>query len=233
MEVETGDIKAIVNLTRDSQGNYGEKYNYAIGERTEPGSTFKLATLMVALEDGYIELEDKVTTGNGEINYHDILVRDSKEGGFGTLTVQQVFEMSSNVGVSKLITKHYTGKEERFVKGLKRMSLCEKLDLDIEGERPPYIKFPNDTMWSGVSLPQMSYGYEVAQTPLQILTFYNAVANNGEMMKPRFVQAITEHGEIKRRIRTQVINPSICSKSTIVKAKKCLKGWLKMEQLQT
>ncbi len=224
MEVKTGDIKAIVNLKVDSYGQYSEQYNYAIGERTEPGSTFKLASLMVALEDGFIDLGDSVDTGNGEVKYHDQVVRDSKRGGYGKITVKQVFEFSSNVGVSKLITRYYTGNEERFVKGLKRMGLMEKLNLEIKGERPPYIKFPDDTLWSGVSLPQMSYGYEVAQTPMQILTFYNAVANNGQMLKPRFVKAISDHGEIIKRFSPKVINPSICSKATIAKAKKMLEG---------
>jgi cell division protein FtsI (penicillin-binding protein 3) len=177
MEVQTGDIKAIVNLKGDSRGQYSEQYNFAIGERTEPGSTFKLASLMVALEDGFIDLDDLINTGNGEVRFHDILIRDTKEEGYGKITVQQVFEYSSNVGVAKIITQYYTGNEDRFVKGLKRMGLTEPLNLEIKGEREPYIKFPTDPLWSGVSLPQMSYGYEVAQTPLQILTFYNAVAN--------------------------------------------------------
>ena len=224
MEVKTGDIKAIVNLKRDSQGQYSERYNYAIGERTEPGSTFKLPSLMVALEDGFIDLDDSVDTGNGKVRYHDQLVRDSHKGGYGKITVQRVFEVSSNVGVSKLITQYYTGNEDRFVKGLKRMGLTEKFDLEIKGERAPYIKFPNDTLWSGVSLPQMSYGYEVAQTPLQILTFYNAVANDGQMLKPRFVKAISDYGVVKKRIKPKVLNPSICSKATIAKAKKMLEG---------
>ncbi len=224
MEVKTGDIKAIVNLTKEGVGYYSEQFNYAVGERTEPGSTFKLPALMVALEDGYIDLDDAVETGKGSVKYHDIVVRDTKEEGYGRLTVQQVFENSSNVGVTKLITKNYKGKEEKFVKGLKSMSLMEPLDLEIKGERPPYIKFPDDKLWSGVSLPQMSYGYEVEQTPLQILTFYNAVANDGKMMRPRFVKAISEHGEIIETFGTSVINPSICSRSTIKKAKKMLEG---------
>ncbi|PKP10278.1 MAG: peptidoglycan glycosyltransferase [Bacteroidetes bacterium HGW-Bacteroidetes-4] len=224
MEVKTGDVKAIVNLKRDKEGFYTEQFNYAIGERTEPGSTFKLPALMVALEDGYVDLDDSVDTGSGVVRYHDKDVRDSKEGGFGKITVQRAFEVSSNVGLSKIITQYYTGNEERFVKGLKRMSLTERLNVDIKGERSPYIKFPSDTLWSGVSLPQMAYGYEVEQTPLQILTFYNAVANNGKMLRPRFVKAVTDHGRVVERFSTQVINPTICSRSTINKAKKMLEG---------
>jgi cell division protein FtsI (penicillin-binding protein 3) len=224
MEVKTGDVKAIVNLRRDNEGLYSEQFNYAIAERTEPGSTFKLASLMVALEDGYIDLDDSVDTGNGIVRYHDKDVRDTREGGYGKITVQRIFEVSSNVGVSKIITQYYTGNEERFVKGLKRMSLTERLNVDIKGERPPYIKFPSDTLWSGVSLPQMAYGYEVGQTPLQILTFYNAVANNGKMLRPRFVKAVTEHGQVIKRFSSHVMNPSICSRATIQKAKKMLEG---------
>jgi len=224
MEVATGDVKAIVNLKKDNSGFYTEQYNFAIAERTEPGSTFKLASLMVALEDGYINLDDTVDTGNGVVYYYDHPVRDTREGGYGKLSVQQVFEVSSNVGVSKIITQYYAKNEERFVNRLKRMSLTEPLGVEIKGERAPYFKYPGDTLWSGISLPQMSYGYEVEQTPLQILTFYNAVANKGKMMKPRFVKGIADHGKIIKEFDPEVINPSICSRSTIQKAKKMLEG---------
>ncbi len=224
MEVETGDIKAIVNLKEDENGIYTESYNYAIGERTEPGSTFKLASLMAGFEDGYFDLTDEVQTGNGKMKVYDIEVRDTKEEGHGKISVQEVFEVSSNVGVVKLITKYYKDNPERFINRLKQMSLTEPLDLDIKGERPPYIKTTKDKLWSGVSLAQMAYGYEVEQTPLDILTFYNAVANNGKMMKPRFVKAIADHGQVIKEYDTEVINPSICSRSTIKKAHKMLEG---------
>lgn len=223
MEVQTGDIKAIVNL-KNKDGFYSEQYNFAIGERTEPGSTFKLASFMVAMEDGYINLEDTVDTEKGVVKYYDHKVTDSKRGGYGKITVQQAFELSSNVAVSKIITKFYTGKEERFVNRLKRMSLTEKLGIEIKGERKPYIKFPTDTLWSGISLAQMSYGYEVEQTPLQILAFYNAVANDGKMMKPRFVKAIADYGKVVKTFKPQVVNPTICSKASVLKAKKMLEG---------
>lgn len=223
MEVQTGDIKAIVNL-KNKDGFYSEQYNFAVGERTEPGSTFKLASLMVALEDGYINLTDSVDTEKGVVQYYDHKVRDSRVGGYGKITVQQAFEVSSNVAVSKIVTKYYTGNEERFVNRLKRMSLTERLGVEIKGERKPYIKFPSDTLWSGVSLAQMSYGYEIEQTPLQILAFYNAVANNGKMMKPRFVKAIADYGRVVKKFKTKVINPTICSKATIKKAKQMLEG---------
>jgi len=224
MEVQTGEVKAIVNLKQDENGNYTEQYNYAIGERTEPGSTFKLASLMAAMEDGYIDLDDTIDTGKGEVKYYKQVVKDTKEGGNGKITVQRVFEVSSNVGVSKIITQYYSKNPERFINRLNSMSLNKNLDLDIKGERPPYIKSPDDTLWSGVSLPQMAYGYEVEQTPMQVLTFYNAVANNGKMVRPHFVKAITDHGEIVKRFGTGVINASICSRATIKKAKKMLEG---------
>ena len=224
MEVKTGEIKAIVNLTRDKFGNYREEYNYAIGESTEPGSTFKLASLIVALEDGYVDLDDSLDTGCGVVKYHGFPVRDSKIGGHGKITVKQVFEVSSNVGISKIITKYYDNNAKKFVKRLYSMHLNEKTGVKIKGEGKPYIKYPGDALWSGISLPQMSIGYEIRLTPLQILTFYNAVANDGEMVKPKFVKAIKDHGDIIKTYSTEVINHSICSKSTIRKVKEMLKG---------
>lgn len=224
MEVKTGEVKAIVNLARAGEGNYVEKYNFALGESTEPGSTFKLASLMAALEDGYIELDDTVDTGHGKAKINNWEVRDSKEEGYGRISIQNVFEVSSNVGVCKLIYKHYKGKERRFIDRIYSMGLNEKMGLQVLGETPPYIKYPGDPLWSGVSLIQMAYGYEMQLTPLQILTFYNAVANNGKMVKPKFVRALSEHGKIVKTYGTEVINSSICSRSTIKKARRMLEG---------
>lgn len=225
MEVETGEIKAIANLKLDTtSGRYYESYNFGVGASTEPGSTFKLATLMVAFEDGVVDLDDSVETGNGVIKYYDHVLKDSHIGGYGKISVKEVFEKSSNVGVSKIITENYTGKEARFVNRLYKMNLNEKLDLEISGEGRPYIKTPDDSLWSGISLPQMSIGYEVRLTPLQILTFYNAVANNGKMLKPMFVKALRFHGNIIKTYEPEVINPSICSIETIQKAKEMLEG---------
>lgn len=224
MEVKTGAIKAITNLKRDGSGQYHEEYNYAIGESTEPGSTFKLASLIVALEDGYIDLEDSIDTEEGVVYYHDQAVRDSKKGGYGKITVKEAFEVSSNVAVSKIITQYYYKNEKRFVERLYSMNLNQKLGLEIKGEGAPYIKFPGDPLWSGVSLPQMSYGYELQMTPLQILTFYNAVANDGVMMRPMFVNEIQFHGGTVKKFKPKVLNSSICSRSTIRKAKEMLEG---------
>ena len=224
MEVKTGDIKAIANLERDEKGNYRETYNYAVGESTEPGSTFKLPSLMAALEDGVVDTSDIVDTGNGSIKYYDKIVRDTKEDGYGKITVKQVFEKSSNVGTSKIIYEHYKDNPQRFVDRLYAMKLNQKLGLQIQGEGEPLIRYPGDKMWSGLSLPMMSHGYEVQLTPLQILTFYNAVANNGRMMKPRFVSAILHNGYEIRSFDPSVIINSIASRSTIRKAQKMMEG---------
>jgi cell division protein FtsI (penicillin-binding protein 3) len=224
MEVRTGEIKAIANLERTSSGGYSETYNYALGESTEPGSTFKLMSLMVAMEDGYIKLHDSIDTGKGEIYFFDQRIGDSRRGGYGKLTVQEVFELSSNVGVAKIIDRFYNGREQEFINRLYRMNLNEKTGVEIRGEGNPEIKYPGDRLWSGISLPMMSIGYEVRLTPLQILTFYNAIANNGKMVKPKFVSALKYHGNLIESYPTQVINNSVASPATIRNARKMLEG---------
>ena len=224
MEVATGDIRAIANLEIGSDGNYHETYNYAVGESTEPGSTFKLPVLMAALEDGVIDTGDIVDTGKGSVKFYDKIIRDTKEGGYGKITVSEVFEKSSNVGTSIIITDHYKNNPKDFVNRLYAMRLNEKLDLQINGEGTPLIRYPGEKLWSGLSLPMMSHGYEVQLTPLQILTFYNAVANDGKMMRPRFVTAILHNGTVIKRFNTDVITNSIASRSTINKAKRMMEG---------
>jgi cell division protein FtsI (penicillin-binding protein 3) len=224
MEVKTGEIRAVANLERDEDGQYRELYNYAIGESTEPGSTFKLAALMAALEDGYVNLDDTVDTKNGTVQYYDKVIHDSEEKGFGKITVKQVFEYSSNVGMAKLIMKYYKGHEEQFVKRLYSFGLNKRLGLDINGEASPEIKYPGDKLWSGISLAMMAHGYEVRLTPLQILAFYNAVANNGKLVRPQFVQEIVSHGQVIKHFEPDVIIPSICSMSTIRKLREMLEG---------
>jgi cell division protein FtsI (penicillin-binding protein 3) len=224
MEVKTGEIKAIVNLMRNSAGDYIEGYNHAIGSAIEPGSTFKLASLMVAMEDGFIDLNDSIQTGNGYVKIHGFSIRESSGHGYGKLSVKQVLEKSSNVGTSMLIYEHYKNNPKKFINRLYSMDLDKKVDIEIKGEPSPSIKYPGDPYWSGISLPQMSIGYELLLTPLQILNFYNAVANDGVMVKPRLIKAIREHGAITKEYNTQIINPSICSKPTIKKAKMMLEG---------
>ncbi len=224
MEVESGDIKAIANLEQDGYGNYRETYNYAIAESTEPGSTFKLPVIMAALEDGVVDTGDIVDTGNGTVKFYNKVIRDTREGGYGKISVKQVFEKSSNVGTSKIITDHYRDNPKDFVNRLYAMRLNQKLDLQIKGEGSPLIRYPGDKLWSGLSLPMMSHGYEVQMTPLQILTFYNAVANNGRMVRPRFVTAILRNGSVVKSYGTEVIVNSIASRSTIRKARDMMEG---------
>ncbi|MBK8883188.1 MAG: transpeptidase family protein [Bacteroidales bacterium] len=224
MEVATGDVKAITNLEIGSDGDYHETYNYAVGESTEPGSTFKLPALMAALEDGVIDTGDIVDTGTGSVKFYNQIIRDTKEDGYGKLTVKQVFEKSSNVGTSKLIFEHYKENPREFVNRLYAMKLNEKLNLQIKGEGAPLVRYPGDKLWSGLSLPMMSHGYEVQMTPMQILTFYNAVANDGRMMRPRFVTEILSNGSVIKRFGPEVIINSIASRSTIRKAMKMMEG---------
>ncbi len=228
MDVSTGDILSIVNLSKVGD-NYREVYNYAVGASTEPGSTFKLPALITALEDGVIDLNDSVETGKGRYKPYPndrFEIKDDswKYGGYGKLSVQQVFEKSSNVGMAKIINEAYKNKPHQFVDRLYKMSLNEKLGVEIPGEGDPQINYPGDPLWSGVSLAQMAYGYEVRVTPLQLLTFYNAIANDGKMVKPRFVKEVRNHGKIVKTYPPVVINESVCSKSTIKKAKKILEG---------
>ncbi|NLN31557.1 MAG: transpeptidase family protein [Bacteroidales bacterium] len=224
MKVNTGDIRAIVNLETGSDGRYHESYNYAVGESTEPGSTFKLPVLMAALDEGIIDTGDIVDTGRGSIKFYDKVIRDTKEGGYGSISVREVFEKSSNVGTARLITDIYGDRPGDFVDRLYAMKLNQKLDIQIRGEGVPLIKYPGDKLWSGITLPMMSYGYEVRMTPLQILTFYNAVANNGKMVRPRFVTAITRNGKEIKRYNPEVINKSVASRSTIKKVRKLMEG---------
>ena len=224
MEVETGEVKAIVNLQRNQNGNYEETYNYAIAESTEPGSTFKLMSLIAAMEDGFVEPDDTVDTGKGAVKFYDKIIKDTREEGYGKITVQNAFEVSSNVGISQVIYKHYKDREERFIDRLYRMHLNEPLNIDIKGEGIPQIQHPDDKLWSGISLPMISHGYEVRLTPLHVLTFYNAIANDGKMVKPMFVKKITNYGRVVKSFSTEVIDPSICSRGTLKKAQLMLEG---------
>ena len=220
METKTGEIKAISNLGRTSKGTYFEQRNYAIYESHEPGSTFKLMSMVVALEDKVIDTSQIVDTEKGVIKFHGRSVRDSHEGGYGKISVARVFEVSSNVGIVKIINEHYEKDPNKFIEGLKRMNVGKKLGLPIKGEGKPIIPDPkNKKTWNGLSLPWMAYGYGVSFTPLQTLTFYNAIANNGEMIKPRFVKEIRTQSNVITKFEKEVINPKICSDETIDKVK--------------
>lgn len=226
MEVKTGNIKAIANLTRNENGTYSEKLNYAIGAATEPGSTFKLASLITAIDDGYISINDKVDTKNGVISYYGVEMHDTKDGGHGVISVKDAFEVSSNIGISQIISKNYNKNPQRFIDKLYSMHLNKPLGLEIAGEGRPMIKSPNDTIdrWSGISLTQIAIGYELLITPMQTLAFYNAVANNGTMIKPRFVNQLTKNGKVVKDFPTEVINPKICADRTLKQVRECLEG---------
>lgn len=224
MEVTTGKVRAIANLSLNEDGSYGENYNYAIGESTEPGSTFKLASVIALLEDGYVEPDDQVDVGEGFTYYYEHRLEDSGEKGRGLITIQRAFEVSSNVGISRLVDEHYKSKPEKFVNRLYDMGLNQKLDIEIKGEGSPEIKYPDSPYWSGISLPWMSIGYGLRMTPLQILTFYNGIANQGKVMRPMFVEEIRAHGKVIERHASRVINAHLCSRETLARVHGMLEG---------
>ncbi|MCF6347838.1 MAG: transpeptidase family protein [Flavobacteriaceae bacterium] len=228
MEVKTGEIKAIANLGRNREGKYYERLNYAVGESHEPGSTFKLMSMMVALEDKVIDTATIIDTGEGKYKVYDRTVRDTHRGGYGKISVARVFEVSSNVGLVKIIEQHYGNNPQKFIDGLQRMEVGKKLDIPIKGEGVPKLPDPNDKKnWYGTSLAWMTHGYGVSITPLQTLTFYNAVANNGEMVKPRFIKEIRTQDRVIKKFEKEVINPKICSQETIDKVKEMMKNVVK------
>ena len=223
MDVKTGKIKAISNFGRTEDGKYFEKLNYAIGESMEPGSTFKLMTMVAALEDQVIDTIQMIDTEKGEIDFYGYKVRDSRKGGYGKINAADVFRLSSNTGIVKIITEAYKNQSEKFVDRLFNMGLNNSLDIEIKGEPMPKIPHPSEKDWNGLSLPWMSYGYGISLTPLQILSFYNAVANDGVMVKPTFLDSSNKLGlEYKNNFKRQILNPSICSKSTLSIVQKML-----------
>ena len=225
MEVKTGRIKAIANLKADTANHtYYEGFNYAIGYATEPGSTFKLASMMVTLEDKLVKPDEIIHTGDGAFKYYDKTIHDSHHGGFGDITASQVLEKSSNIGIFKIVLNAYESKPHKFIEGVYKLGLNKPLGLEIKGEAKPYIKTPDDKTWSKLSLPWMSIGYELKLTPLQVLTFYNAVANDGKMIKPSFVKELRKTGVLKKEFEPEVLNPKISSKSTIKQVQKMLEG---------
>jgi len=223
MEVKTGHIKAISNLTAEA-GAYYEKFNHAVGGSIEPGSTFKLVTLMALLEDTDIDLTDSVETGRGEYTFYNRKVRDHHEDGFGKITVQQAFELSSNIAMAKLVDKHYGLKPDKFLDHVERLHFTKPLGLQITGESRPKVKRPADKGWSGITLPWMAYGYGLEVSPLHTLALFNAVANDGEMIKPMFVTAIRQADKTVRTFETEVLNSRICSGKTIKKLRLLLEG---------
>ena len=218
MEVKTGDVKAIVNMTKCNDGVYREIRNNAVSDMMEPGSTFKTASIMVALEDGKITPDQIVETGHGVYMMHGRPMRDHNwhRGGYGAIDVTKVLMVSSNIGVSRVIDENYHNQPEKFVEGLYKLGIATPLNLDIPGAaKRPNIRKPNKDNWSKTALAWMSIGYETQVPPMNTLTFYNAIANNGVMVKPRFVKSIMKDGHVVEEIPTEVLNPAIASPKTI------------------
>lgn len=223
MEVETGYIRAISNLKRDENDDgYYESYNFAIGESTEPGSTFKLASILALLDEGYVTLSDSIDTGNGIASFYGRKMHDSNshEGGWGMLCVADVFAQSSNVGTALLVQRHFGSNPQAFLDKLDDFGLRDSLGIRLKGEKRPTIYGKvGESNWSGLSLTQMAIGYEVLQTPLQTLAFYNAIANGGKLMRPQFVEAFRRSGRLVSEVKPQVIRDRICSPRSIEMAR--------------
>jgi cell division protein FtsI (penicillin-binding protein 3) len=226
MEVKTGKIRAISNLRRVGEGRYAETENFAVNSLTEPGSTFKVASIIAALEDGVIDTSYMVDTEKGiwEIRGRKMRDHNWQRGGYGKISVAQSIWYSSNIGISKMIHEHYDKKPERFVELIYRMGLNDPIDLEIPGAGRPRIKSPKDpsSNWSGISLPWMSIGYETQIPPVYTLTFYNAIANNGRMVKPFFVEAISRDGNEVRQFSPEVLKSSIARENTLRKVNQML-----------
>ncbi|HEY8400816.1 MAG TPA: penicillin-binding protein [Cytophagaceae bacterium] len=226
MEVATGEIKAIANLGKVGEGKYAENYNYAVGNQglTEPGSTFKLASMIALFEDTNIQLNDTIQTGNGTFEFYDNIMTDAKPGGYGTITIQEAFEKSSNIAVSRLVNQHFGLNPQRFIDYIHKMKLADPLEFQMQGAAKPYIKNPTDKTWSGISLPWMSIGYELKISPLHMLTFYNAVANNGVMIQPIIVKEVKVADKVVERYKTKILSNKICSDETLLKVRTMLEG---------
>ena len=224
METATGEIKAIANLGRTSQGKYYEKRNYAVWESHEPGSTFKLASLMAALDDQVIDTATVVDTEKGRIFIHGSKVEDSKKGGYGKISAARAFEVSSNVGIVKLIRKHYDHQPQKFIDKIEKYGFTKPIGFSIKGEGKPIVPKPTEKGWNKISLEWMSWGYGISVTPMQTLMFYNAVANNGVMVKPRFIKELRSQDKTEKIFETEIVHPKIASESTLKKIRKVMEN---------
>ncbi len=222
MDVKTGFVKAIANLTQANDGQYYELYNHAIGTKEVPGSTFKLASLMAALEDEKIDIDDTVSA-YGEYTFYGKTLHDAAKGGYGRITIRKAFEKSSNV-IASVIYRAYRNEPQAFIDHLDNFGLTQPLGIELTGEPTPTIYRPGDRSWSKISLPWMAIGYEVQQTPLQTLAFYNAVANKGTFVRPQFVQEIRRGAETIKTFPPVVLRDKICSDRTLGILQECLKG---------
>ncbi|MDG5490169.1 penicillin-binding protein [Psychroserpens sp. SPM9] len=224
MDVATGEIKAISNLGRNKNGNYYERLNYAVGESHEPGSTFKVMALMAALEDKVIDTSTVVDTKNGTKRFYKYNIHDSKRGGYGKISAARALEVSSNIGLATLIDDNYANQPKKFINRIKSWNLHNTLGVSIIGEGKPDIPEPGHKKWSKNALPSMAYGYGLEMTPLQTLAFYNAIANDGEMVKPRFLKSVKEFSREIEVFDKEVINQKICSDKTLNEIRNILKN---------
>lgn len=226
METATGEVKAITNMARIEEGVYGETRNQAVSDMSEPGSTFKVASMMVALDDGKVSPKDSFNTGCGLWAYRGRVVRDHNwdKGGYGWLSAEKVIWNSSNVGTAMIIDRAYRNCPARYVDKLYEIGLNKRLDFQIPGSGRPYIKYPTDKTWSNTTLAWMSFGYETQIPPIYTLTFYNAIANNGKMIKPFFVRSINRNGTVVKSFEQEVVNPQICKPSTLAIIRDMLRG---------
>lgn len=224
MEVKTGEIKAIANLTETGTNTYNEIFNYAVGESFEPGSTFKIVSALALLEKDKIQTEDSVLINYGQLKIGNKIMLDAEPSPFKSRSFSYAFEHSSNVGISTSVINGFKDNPKEFTDYIKELSLDKPLGLELPGEGKPYVKSPGNRLWSSISLPWMSIGYEIRLTPIQLLNVYNSVANNGKMIKPFIVKAIGQKGEIEKKIKGKILNDEIASESTIKKVKALLCG---------
>ncbi|MDX1462604.1 MAG: penicillin-binding protein [Marinirhabdus sp.] len=227
MEVATGEIKAVSNLGRSRNGGYYERLNYAVGESTEPGSTFKTVAMMVALEHGVIDTSTVVDTQEGKFRIYGRTISDSRRGGYGKISAARALEVSSNIGFARLIDDAYKNDSKKFTDQIKAWGLHDTIGISILGEGMPLIPEKGHPRWSKNALPSMAYGYNLKMTPLQILTFYNAIANNGTMVKPHFIKEIRSWNHKVETYGTEIIHDQIASEETIAKMQDILKNIVK------
>lgn len=226
MEVTTGEIKAMVNLGKVGPNEYHEIYNYAVGSHgtTEPGSSFKLVSMLALLQETNLQPTDTIDTGDGKFKFYGLTLHDTKADGYGVLTLQEVFEKSSNIGIAKLVDSVFSQKPARFIHYIHQLGLHKPLGMQLQGEGVPFIKQPKQAGWTKVTLPWMSMGYELKVSPLQILTLYNAIANQGTMIQPILVKEIKQANKTIRTFKSYVLHNKICSDSTLSKLKVMLEG---------
>lgn len=227
MEVATGEIKAISNLGRTKDGTYAERFNYAVGETYEPGSVFKTVSLVTALEEAKIDTTYTVDTKKGVISFYGRQVWDSNRKGYGVINLSKAMQLSSNTAIVQMVHDLFGKNPKKFVDKINKMHLNRKLGLSISGEGEPFIPQPHQRGWSGIALEWMAFGYGVEMTPLQVLTFYNAIANNGVMLKPRMIREVKHWNKSIQKFDIEVLNSTLCSEQTATIVKKVLENTVK------